>query len=85
MLSWCQQTITCRAAIAWKTGSTLAIEEVQVDPPKAREVRIKVNLSLLTFTFVGKCKEILFHEMKHILYVIHITFAFGVCPLLLVK
>ncbi|XP_049486000.1 alcohol dehydrogenase 6-like, partial [Panthera uncia] len=42
LLSWCQQTITCRAAIAWKTGSTLAIEEVQVDPPKAREVRIKM-------------------------------------------
>ncbi|XP_014924564.3 alcohol dehydrogenase 1-like [Herpailurus yagouaroundi] len=36
------KTITCRAAIAWKTGSTLAIEEVQVDPPKAREVRIKM-------------------------------------------
>uniref|UniRef100_A0A673TS62 Uncharacterized protein n=1 Tax=Suricata suricatta TaxID=37032 RepID=A0A673TS62_SURSU len=34
--------ITCRAAVAWKTGSTLAIEEVQVEPPKAQEVRIKV-------------------------------------------
>ncbi|XP_077618446.1 alcohol dehydrogenase 1-like [Crocuta crocuta] len=36
------KTITCRAAIAWKAGSTLTIEEVQVEPPKAQEVRIKV-------------------------------------------
>ncbi|XP_070264951.1 alcohol dehydrogenase 6-like [Myotis yumanensis] len=37
------KTITCRAAIAWKTNSPLAIEEVQVEPPKAGEVRIKLK------------------------------------------
>ncbi|CAD7693504.1 unnamed protein product [Nyctereutes procyonoides] len=36
------KTITCRAAIAWAANSTLSIEEVQVEPPKAGEVRIKL-------------------------------------------
>ncbi|XP_004590677.1 alcohol dehydrogenase 1-like [Ochotona princeps] len=36
------KAITCRAAIAWATNSPLSIEEVQVEPPKAGEVRIKM-------------------------------------------
>ncbi|XP_045853803.1 alcohol dehydrogenase 1-like [Meles meles] len=36
------KTITCRAAIAWAANSSLSIEEVQVEPPKAGEVRIKM-------------------------------------------
>ncbi|XP_075837363.1 alcohol dehydrogenase 1-like [Microtus pennsylvanicus] len=36
------KTITCRAAIAWKEKSPLKIEEVQVEPPKSGEVRIKM-------------------------------------------
>jgi S-(hydroxymethyl)glutathione dehydrogenase/alcohol dehydrogenase len=34
--------ITCKAAIAWEAGKPLSIEEVQVAPPKAGEVRIKI-------------------------------------------
>ncbi|XP_049641255.1 alcohol dehydrogenase 1-like [Suncus etruscus] len=34
--------ITCRAAIAWATNSPLTIEDVQVEFPKAGEVRIKI-------------------------------------------
>ncbi|GAB1288163.1 Alcohol dehydrogenase 6B (class V) [Apodemus speciosus] len=34
--------ITCRAAVAWTTNAPLSIEEVQVDPPKAGEVRVKI-------------------------------------------
>ncbi|MQL93784.1 hypothetical protein Taro_026440 [Colocasia esculenta] len=34
--------ITCRAAVAWGPGKPLVLEEVQVDPPKAMEIRIKV-------------------------------------------
>lgn len=37
------QVIKCKAAIAWKTGSPLCIEEIEVSPPKAREVRIQVS------------------------------------------
>lgn len=34
--------ITCKAAVAWTANAPLSIEEVQVDPPKAGEVRIKI-------------------------------------------
>ncbi|ASP40180.1 S-(hydroxymethyl)glutathione dehydrogenase/class III alcohol dehydrogenase [Bacterioplanes sanyensis] len=36
------QTLTCRAAIAWGPGQPLSIETVEVDPPKAGEVRIRI-------------------------------------------
>lgn len=36
------ETITCKAAIAWEAGKPLSIEDVQVAPPKAGEVRIKI-------------------------------------------
>nr|WP_210402889.1 S-(hydroxymethyl)glutathione dehydrogenase/class III alcohol dehydrogenase [Thalassospira sp. MCCC 1A01428] len=35
--------MTCKAAIAWEAGKPLSIEEVQVAPPKAGEVRIKLT------------------------------------------
>lgn len=34
--------ITCRAAVAWAAGEKLRIENIQVDPPKAGEVRVKI-------------------------------------------
>lgn len=34
--------ITCKAAVAWQAGKPLSVEEVQVAPPKAGEVRIKI-------------------------------------------
>lgn len=36
------QTITCKAAIAWEAGKELSIEDVEVAPPKAHEVRIEI-------------------------------------------
>ena len=36
------ETITCKAAIAWEAGKPLSIEEVQVAPPKAGEVRVRI-------------------------------------------
>uniref|UniRef100_A0A7N5K0K5 Alcohol dehydrogenase 5 (class III), chi polypeptide n=1 Tax=Ailuropoda melanoleuca TaxID=9646 RepID=A0A7N5K0K5_AILME len=39
------QVIRCKAAVAWEAGKPLCIEEVEVAPPKAHEVRIKVILS----------------------------------------
>lgn len=35
--------ISCKAAVAWEAGKPLSIEEVQVAPPKAGEVRIKIH------------------------------------------
>ncbi|XP_005406336.1 PREDICTED: alcohol dehydrogenase 1-like [Chinchilla lanigera] len=44
------KVITCRAAIAWTANAPLSIEEVQVDPPKPGEVRIKIISSGLCGT-----------------------------------
>ncbi len=37
------QVIKCRAAVAWGPKQPLSIETVEVAPPKAGEVRIKVS------------------------------------------
>ncbi|BFG33321.1 hypothetical protein CerSpe_195960 [Prunus speciosa] len=34
--------ITCKAAVAWGAGKPLVIEEVNLNPPQAMEIRIKV-------------------------------------------
>lgn len=34
--------ITCKAAVAWGPGKPLVIEEVNVSPPQASEIRIKI-------------------------------------------
>ncbi|GGW91818.1 S-(hydroxymethyl)glutathione dehydrogenase/class III alcohol dehydrogenase [Alteromonas halophila] len=36
------ETISCKAAVAWGAGKPLSIETVEVAPPKAGEVRIKI-------------------------------------------
>ncbi|MGL5333803.1 MAG: S-(hydroxymethyl)glutathione dehydrogenase/class III alcohol dehydrogenase [Aeromonas veronii] len=36
------QSITCKAAIAWGPGQPLSIEEVEVMPPQAGEVRVRI-------------------------------------------
>uniref|UniRef100_A0A8C0NNI6 Alcohol dehydrogenase 5 (class III), chi polypeptide n=3 Tax=Canis lupus TaxID=9612 RepID=A0A8C0NNI6_CANLF len=40
------QVIKCKAAVAWEAGKPLSIEEVEVAPPKAHEVRIKIMVTL---------------------------------------
>jgi len=37
------KTITCKAAVAWEAKKPLSIETVEVAPPKAHEVRIKLT------------------------------------------
>lgn len=39
---WCFQVITCQAAVAWEAKKPLTLETVEVEPPRAGEVRIKV-------------------------------------------
>ncbi|KAH8106315.1 class III ADH enzyme [Cristinia sonorae] len=36
------KTITCKAAVCWGAGEPLKIEEVEVLPPRAHEVRIRI-------------------------------------------
>ncbi|KAK1287930.1 Alcohol dehydrogenase 1 [Acorus calamus] len=42
--------IPCRAAVAWEAGKPLVIEQVEVAPPQAMEVRINVKYTSLCHT-----------------------------------
>nr|GMC77913.1 alcohol dehydrogenase class-3-like isoform X2 [Ipomoea batatas] len=44
------KVITCKAAVAWGEGEELKVEEIQVDPPKGCEVRIKMLYASLCHT-----------------------------------
>uniref|UniRef100_A0A4X2LDN7 alcohol dehydrogenase n=1 Tax=Vombatus ursinus TaxID=29139 RepID=A0A4X2LDN7_VOMUR len=35
--------IKCKAAVLWELNKPLSIEEIEVAPPKANEVRIKIR------------------------------------------
>uniref|UniRef100_A0A667GFD3 Alcohol dehydrogenase 4 (class II), pi polypeptide n=2 Tax=Lynx canadensis TaxID=61383 RepID=A0A667GFD3_LYNCA len=56
--------IKCKAAIAWEAGKPLCIEEVEVAPPKAHEVRVQIIATALCHTDAHpinpKFKEALF-------------------------
>ncbi|KZV49442.1 alcohol dehydrogenase class III [Dorcoceras hygrometricum] len=58
------QVITCKAAVAWEPNKPLVIEEVQVAPPQAGEVRVKILFTALchtdAYTWGGKDPEGLF-------------------------
>ncbi|XP_051137809.1 8-hydroxygeraniol oxidoreductase-like isoform X2 [Andrographis paniculata] len=42
--------ITCKAAVVWKSGEPLKVEEIQVDPPKSSEIRIKMLCASMCHT-----------------------------------
>lgn len=44
------KVITCKAAVAWGPKQPFVVEEVQVDPPQAMEVRIRITHSSLCHT-----------------------------------
>ncbi|XP_058095107.1 alcohol dehydrogenase 1-like [Magnolia sinica] len=44
------RVIPCKAAVAWEAGKPLVIEQVEVAPPKAMEVRIKIKYTSLCHT-----------------------------------
>jgi S-(hydroxymethyl)glutathione dehydrogenase/alcohol dehydrogenase len=57
-------TITCKAAVAWAPNEPLSIETIEVAPPKAGEVRVKVIANALchtdVYTLTGQDPEGLF-------------------------
>ncbi|KAF7816752.1 alcohol dehydrogenase 1 [Senna tora] len=46
------QVIKCKAAVSWEAGKPLVIEEVEVAPPQAGEVRLKILFTSLCHTDV---------------------------------
>ncbi|KIH88053.1 S-(hydroxymethyl)glutathione dehydrogenase [Sporothrix brasiliensis 5110] len=61
MASTVGKTITCKAAIAWEAGKELSIEDVEVAPPRAHEVRIEIYYTGVchtdAYTLSGKDPE----------------------------
>jgi S-(hydroxymethyl)glutathione dehydrogenase / alcohol dehydrogenase len=57
-------TITCTAAVAWAANQPLSLEQIEVSPPAAREVRVRVTASGVchtdAFTLSGADPEGLF-------------------------
>ncbi|CAD5195664.1 unnamed protein product [Musa acuminata subsp. malaccensis] len=52
MASTAGSIIPCKAAVAWEAGKPLVIEQVEVAPPKAMEVRVKIKYTSLCHTDV---------------------------------
>ncbi|KAJ8123722.1 hypothetical protein ONZ43_g393 [Nemania bipapillata] len=55
------QTITCKAAVAWEAGKELSLEDIEVLPPRAHEVRIQIYYTGVchtdAYTLSGKDPE----------------------------
>lgn len=55
------QVIKCKAAVAWEPNKPLSIEEIEVAPPKAGEVRIRIHSTGVchtdAYTLSGKDSE----------------------------
>ena len=47
------KTITCKAAVAWEAKAPLVIEDIEVDPPRAGEVRMKEQRAPRPLTFIS--------------------------------
>jgi S-(hydroxymethyl)glutathione dehydrogenase/alcohol dehydrogenase len=63
-MSTAGHVIKCRAAVAWEAGKDLSIEDIEVAPPKAGEVRVKIVASGVchtdAYTLSGKDSEGIF-------------------------
>uniref|UniRef100_A0A2K6UNZ1 Alcohol dehydrogenase class-3 n=1 Tax=Saimiri boliviensis boliviensis TaxID=39432 RepID=A0A2K6UNZ1_SAIBB len=44
------QVIKCKATVAWEAGKPLAIGEIEVEPPKAHEVQVKIIATAVCHT-----------------------------------
>ncbi|CAL5211721.1 unnamed protein product [Lathyrus oleraceus] len=52
-MSRSKEVITCKAAICWGVGKAATVEEIQVEPPKATEVRVKMLCSSVCHTDIS--------------------------------
>ncbi|PWA17122.1 alcohol dehydrogenase [Artemisia annua] len=55
------KVITCKAAVAYEANKPLVIEDVEVAPPQAGEVRVQILYTALchtdAYTWSGKCDD----------------------------
>ncbi|XWX00772.1 hypothetical protein V2A60_008793 [Cordyceps javanica] len=50
-------TITCKAAVAWEFGKDLTLEDIEVAPPKAHEVRAQIHYTGVCHTGTGAVRR----------------------------
>lgn len=61
------------AAVAWEANKPLVIEEVEVAPPQANEVRLKILFTALCHT------DVYFWEAKVIIFMFYIFVQVYIC------
>lgn len=44
------QVIKCKAAVAWEANKPLTLEDIEVEPPKENEVRLKIRATAICHT-----------------------------------
>ncbi|RVW65806.1 Alcohol dehydrogenase-like 1 [Vitis vinifera] len=52
------EVITCKAAVCWGLGEAMKVEEIQVEPPKSSEVRVKMLYASICHTDIFYCSEL---------------------------
>ncbi|KAK7258164.1 hypothetical protein RIF29_32666 [Crotalaria pallida] len=50
------QAITCKAAVCWAIGKPVTVEEIQVEPPKSTEVRVKMLCASICHTDISSTR-----------------------------
>ena len=53
------QVIKCKAAVAWEAGKPMSIEDIEVQPPRAGEVRVQIK-------YTGLCHTVSLSPRTHI-------------------
>lgn len=56
--------ISCKAAVAWEAGKPLTLETIEVAPPKAGEVRVKVEYTGLCHTVSTEREDTASHSYR---------------------
>ncbi|XP_015952864.3 8-hydroxygeraniol oxidoreductase [Arachis duranensis] len=50
------QVITCKGVVCWVGGEPVRLEEIQVDPPKSTEIRVKMLCSSICHTDIKRIR-----------------------------
>jgi len=58
-ITWNRKLIAGQAAVAWEAGGKLSVEDVEVAPPKAHEVRIKILWTGVSILNPEDCGQIM--------------------------
>ena len=52
------KVIKCKAAVCWAAGERFKVEDIEVEPPRAHEVRIKILYTGKMLFYVDPCPQL---------------------------